>query len=588
MRIEITGHKSDPSTAWERLGDTDFMNRRADGGGVTYELVPTEGGAPRIRGAMAGPAGLSMGFEETYNGWVRERWFRQERAYEGGPLAHSRFLLSFEADGDGVVPHIQLDLEPRMRLLAPAISLRGRTIQSRWKAILDALPQPGERRGAEARSVSAPLRAALDRWRPSAPAPLVDAMEEALRSEREQELRSMRAYGLADRLGLDRREVLAAMLRAVPEGLLEVYWSVRCTRCQGELGATTSLSNLADHADCVSCGIQVSTDLGRSVEVLFAPHPSVFPRSEDRFCTLFPSGAPSLVAAFPLEPGTTAREALAVEVGEHLALGVGQGRDDIDVRVSQDGGHAIQWSPEVAAAAEVAAGELVVEAHNTTDARQRLVLRDTDADRHVVMAADVATVPVFRRQLGPEILASRVRVGSRRIALLFTDLSGSTALYEEVGDAVAYSLVRDHFDLVRREVEAHGGEVVKTIGDAVMASFERVDEALRAGHAMRTAFDRWMAEAHRERAVRLNVGVHVGMALGVHTDALGLDWFGQNVNLAARAQGAAHDGDLVITGAVHHDALVVPMWGDLGKPEAFEVELKGIGATELYRWRRPD
>ncbi len=134
--------------------------------------------------------------------------------------------------------------------------------------------------------------------------------------------------------------------------------------------------------------------------------------------------------------------------------------------------------------------------------------------------------------------------------------------------------------------EACGGDVVKTIGDAVMASFERVDEALRAGHGMRAAFDQWMAEAHPERAVRLNVGVHVGMALGVHTDALGLDWFGQNVNLAARAQGAAHDGDLVITPAVRDDTLVAAVRRELGEPEPFEAQLKGIGPTLLYRWRR--
>ncbi len=151
---------------------------------------------------------------------------------------------------------------------------------------------------------------------------------------------------------------------------------------------------------------------------------------------------------------------------------------------------------------------------------------------------------------------------------------------------MAYGLVRDHFGLVRGKVEAHDGEVVKTIGDAVMASFERSDDALRAAFAMREAFDAWMAEAHPEHDVRLNVGVHLGMALGVHTDHLGLDWFGQNVNLAARAQGAAKGGDLVSTEAVAADPLAAKVWRAAGEPEPFEAVLKGIGATQLYRWRR--
>jgi len=585
MRIELTGHRSDPEATWQRLGDTDFMNRMAEGGAVSYELEPTEG-APRIKGVMAGPGGLPMAFEETYNGWVRGRWFRQDRVYVGGPLSESRFRLELRPEEDGVVPHIELELIPRMRLFTPAVALRGRVIRARWQEVLDGLPAPGEATDAVTRDLAAPVRTALERWAPKAPALLAEAMQRLLATGRDLELRELRAYQLADRLGLDRRATLEACLEGVSEGLLEVYWSVRCTRCQGEVGAATTLSNLADHASCPSCGIEVEADLSQTVEVLFAPHPSVFPRETERFCTLYPSGAPTLVAAIPLESGETVDQAVQVGPGEHLALGIGRGLEDLEVVVDPDGSHELSWEPEITGEAHIGAGELHVEATNTSETRQRLVLRDADAERAVVLAADVATVPLFRRQLGTEVLSSTIRVGSRRVALLFTDLSGSTALYEAVGDAVAYGLVRDHFGLVRQRVEDHAGEVVKTIGDAVMASFERSDDALRAAFAMREAFDRWMADAHPDHEVRLNVGVHVGMALGVHTDDLGLDWFGRNVNLAARAQGAAKDGELVVTEAVAVDPLAQEVWRGAGEPEPFEAVLKGIGATQLYRWGR--
>lgn len=586
MQIEIHGHRSDPATAWQRLGDTDFLNRVAEGGPVSYALEPTPGGAPRIRGVMAGPGGLPMPFEETYNGWVRGRWFRQDRTYRLGPLAESRFRLDLQADGDAVVPRLQLELVPRTRLLGPAIALRGRAIRNRWQEVVDGLPAPGEARPALERELPAPLRAALERWAPKVPASLAEGLQHLLTSGRDLELRELRAYQLADRLGLERRSTLQGCLEGVVEGLLEVYWSVRCTRCQGEVGAATTLSNLADHAACGSCGIGVDPDLSRTVEVLFAPHPSVFPRETERFCTFYPSGAPTLLAALPMAAGATVDEAIEVGDGEHLALGIGGGRDDLAVEVDTDGGHAIAWDPDTHGATHIGAGEMRVAAANTSDAPQRLLLRDAAADRAIVWAADVATVPAFRRQLGTEVLSTHIRVGSRRVALLFTDLSGSTALYQEVGDAVAYALVRDHFELVREQVALHGGEVVKTIGDAVMAAFERADDALRAGRAMGRAFDAWMASAHPDHAVRLNVGLHVGMALGVHTDDLGLDWFGQNVNLAARAQGAATGGDLVITQAVADDPLVREVLAEGPSPEAFVADLKGIGPTPLLRWRR--
>ena len=56
------------------------------------------------------------------------------------------------------------------------------------------------------------------------------------------------------------------------------------------------------------------------------------------------------------------------------------------------------------------------------------------------------------------------------VVLLFTDLKGSTSMYEALGDGAAYNLVRDHFDYLTNLIERHGGVLVKTIGDAVMAA----------------------------------------------------------------------------------------------------------------------
>jgi class 3 adenylate cyclase len=73
------------------------------------------------------------------------------------------------------------------------------------------------------------------------------------------------------------------------------------------------------------------------------------------------------------------------------------------------------------------------------------------------------------------------------LTFLFTDLKGSTELYARVGDLVAYELVRKHFHLLNAIVAAEGGAVVKTIGDAVMATFSTPDRAVAAALRMREA-----------------------------------------------------------------------------------------------------
>jgi class 3 adenylate cyclase len=82
----------------------------------------------------------------------------------------------------------------------------------------------------------------------------------------------------------------------------------------------------------------------------------------------------------------------------------------------------------------------------------------------------------FRELFSTEVLSPGQELAVRDVTLMFSDLEGSTALYERVGDATAYSRVNRHFDLVRMHIEEHHGAVVKTMGDGLMASFARLED----------------------------------------------------------------------------------------------------------------
>ncbi len=594
MRLEIHGRRTDPELAWRRLGDTDLLNRSASAGQITTVLTPVPGGAARISGVLSGPFGVGLPFVETKNGWVRHQWFRQEREFQRGPVARSAFLLSFERDGDGVRPQLTLELEPSSWLLRPVLGPVLEGYRKGWQKVVDSLPAPGVLAPPVlTRTLSESSAAALTRWRRAAPTPVVDAVQELLLHERDHALRQLRAFAVADQFGLDRMETLVGMLRSVPAGVLEMYWSVRCPRCSGEVGAATTLSDLADHAACTSCAVQFDTDLSTSVEVVFAPHPAVAPRVAEKFCTMFPSGAPELFATLPVPQGQEVREEVALPAGAVFAVGPGGQRPDALVEVVPGGVSelALDLSPSPDPAPlrfQVAPGALRVRVGNHTPADQRVIVARGRDSTQVATAALVATLPEFRRELGTDVLSKNVRIGTRAACLLFTDLSGSTAMYEELGDAKAYGLVRDHFEVLGSVIEAHRGVLVKTIGDAVMASFHSAADGVAAALEMRAKFDAFVeARPGLVRLPRLNVGVHVGAALAVHTDTHGMDWFGRAVNLAARAQGAARDGALVLTEPTCEDPVVQRLLAPLGQlTDTIEVDLKGIGPTRLRRIRR--
>ena len=109
------------------------------------------------------------------------------------------------------------------------------------------------------------------------------------------------------------------------------------------------------------------------------------------------------------------------------------------------------------------------------------------------------------------------RLKITNLTFLFTDLKGSTELYERVGDLVAFDLVREHFRALHEIVATEGGAVVKTIGDAVMATFLTPDHALAAALRMREAM-RPLNEAHGNEDLLLKIGIHEGPCLAVEPE----------------------------------------------------------------------
>ena len=154
----------------------------------------------------------------------------------------------------------------------------------------------------------------------------------------------------------------------------------------------------------------------------------------------------------------------------------------------------------------------------------------------------------FRDVFKADNLTIDQRLKITSLTFLFTDLKGSTALYERVGDLVAFDLVRAHFHALLEIVTAEKGAVVKTIGDAVMATFVQPDHALVAGLRMRAAMGKLNAERGKSDLV-VKIGIHEGPCLAVMLNER-QDYFGQTVNIAARVQSLSTSQEIHITGPV--------------------------------------
>lgn len=128
-----------------------------------------------------------------------------------------------------------------------------------------------------------------------------------------------------------------------------------------------------------------------------------------------------------------------------------------------------------------------------------------------------------------------------RFAVMFADVSGSTRLYETLGDKDAKALIGAIVELMSELTRQHDGVVVKTIGDEVMSRFPRADAAIQSACAIQEQLElRPPAKPGVKVAVR--IGVHWGPALLENGDV-----FGDAVNIAARMAGIAKARQIITT-----------------------------------------
>jgi class 3 adenylate cyclase len=193
------------------------------------------------------------------------------------------------------------------------------------------------------------------------------------------------------------------------------------------------------------------------------------------------------------------------------------------------------------------------------------------------------TRQTFRKLFRSERVDEEEGLGVRQVTLLFTDLKGSTALYEHLGDLNAYALVREHFALLGTVAQRHAGAIVKTIGDAVMAAFSKPADAVAAALHMLQGIGQFNS-GHGQPAIILKMGAHCGPSIAVTLNE-NLDYFGQTVNIAARVQSFAGAGEICLTEALYTAPGVQQLLTG-HDVEEFDAPLRGVeGNARVYRIR---
>jgi class 3 adenylate cyclase len=578
---------SPPETLWPVIADTARFNEAARLPKYQVEDILQEDGRV-LRLARATVGFIRLEWEELPFEWVRGHSFRQTRVFRKGPLRRFGPIVELRPEGDGTLLSYTLTGEPKG--LAGAVLFRlgflekggaaiGRLVKTasaflagQRTQLFDYAP-PSLPEGAAGRVAAAVAQIDAGDYGHG----LGARLGAHLLSAPEVDLMRMRPLKLAREWTADPRHVVELFLEATRLGVLRLSWDLLCPRCRGAKSSVAALDQLPKTAHCSSCNIGYDADFARNVELSFRPAPSVRELTIGEYCLNGPYSTPHVVVQQVLAPGERRMIATTLEPGRYRLRTIEPGAQ-IDIEHRSGGFPSIVVADGAVRTGEpTAPGEIALGNSGTRDAGIVIESRDWVAD--ALTAHRATLLQAFRDLLPGEALRPGEDVAIDNVTLMFTDLAGSTALYERIGDGRAYRLVRDHFAFLAGTVRRHNGTLVKTIGDAVMAAFGDPADAVRTALDVQDKVREFNA-THGADAITIKIGLHGGPCIAVTMNDR-LDYFGSTVNTAARLQGQSLGGDVVLSESLATDAAVAALLADRARATE-QAHLKGLARAVMF------
>jgi hypothetical protein len=478
-----------PEAIWPLVADSARINEMV--GFPPYRVEERLGADGRVRRIASGRLGpLRLDWEETFGEWQENRRVVQTRKFLNGPIGHFQACAELEPEGAGsrLVFSAEIECRGALGLLARLSGQFARERDRRIAAIerlIDeadaadkipgALAEPAIKPAARRRFDS--LLAELDR--DAASHGLGRKLAAFLLHAPSLALRSIRPLALARLWRAAPRDAVELFLAAQRFGIVAMEWDLLCPRCRGAKLRARHLHELPDAAHCASCNIDYRRDFTRNVELTFHPEPWLRPLPQGELCLLGQGSTPHVRFQAEVAAGSRKSFALTLPAGPHRFRTVEAGAE-ADAMIGSDGmiPEVTARSADIVLATPGRKDELVI--CNDTDRPLFFVVEDRNWAMDALTGERVIAMPAFRRLCPEQLLRPGDDVAIGRVAIMFTDLQGSTKLYEDLGDATAYRLVRDHFAFLSERVQQHDGFIVKTVGDAVMAAFHDPADAVRA------------------------------------------------------------------------------------------------------------
>lgn len=363
----------------------------------------------------------------------------------------------------------------------------------------------------------------------------------------ELDLDSLRVVRLAYDWGTEYQALLKLCLEGSRAGMLNLSWNVVCPHCKGSRFSAKNLGDIPTDASCEPCGVDFKSGDEEAIEVVFKINPSIRQIPDISYCAAEPAKKSHIKTQQVIGPNSVYKIKAPVLQNNYKILVKGHPTNYIfkvsssapsrDVRIDLN---------TVSSELNFLGQQSYIVFYNNSEKEIVLKVEELSLIDYALRPQQVLMFSEYRDIFAEEHLKSEVKLHLGQQSILFTDVVGSTAYYEKVGDAKAFDEVRRHFGEVFAIVKKHDGKIVKTIGDAVMASFPNLENSLSASEEIQKTFN----GKREDLNLRLRISIHKGVVIAVHLET-GIDYFGSAINKCAKIQGLAGAGQIAMVNEVY-------------------------------------
>lgn len=369
---------------------------------------------------------------------------------------------------------------------------------------------------------------------------LITKLLEHIEYGNELDLYRIRVLELAKKWNVNSRELLVACMYATRAGLLTISWDVICPHCRGTRLESTSLYEVPKKASCDVCDVEFENESENSIEITFHVHPSIRNVAKVFYCSAEPAKKPHIKLQKILSPHETIAIDLSLGIGTYRLRVKGKEKTGTLLITDAENTNQVNWNLEDNHNYTSGLNPLI-RISNTEDIPLLCSIEEISWDPFALKPAYLFSLQEFHDLFSAESISSELKLELGLQTIFFTDIVGSSTLYESQGDSKTFLQVKRHFEEINKLIKENEGAIIKTIGDAVMATFPSPSGAVQVAMQLRKIFD-----GNKMGGIRLRMSMHYGQCIAVNLNS-GIDYFGKTVNIAAKIQKLAGASQVVFT-----------------------------------------